>query len=77
MYGPDVVLVIELESLTWNTANWTQGIDNTVPLRGARVGQLLKQRQEDIDAEIQILHESRDANNHYFDQAANLRAEDL
>jgi len=74
MFGQYAVLPIELENLTWNTANWSQGIDDTASLIAARARQLERQR-EDIDAAIQNLKESRDANKQYFDQVANLRAE--
>jgi hypothetical protein len=40
MFGQDAVLPIELENLTWNTANWIQGIDDTALLRAARARQL-------------------------------------
>jgi hypothetical protein len=76
MFVQDAVLLIELENLTWNTANWIQGIDNTASLITARARQL-ERRREDIDVAIQNLKESRDANKRYFDQAANLQAEDL
>jgi hypothetical protein len=76
MFGQDAVLPIELENLTWNNANWIQGIDDTASLIAARARQL-ERRREDIDVAIQNLKESRDANKRYFDQAANLRAEDL
>ena len=76
MFGQDAVLPIELENLTWNTANWIQGIDDTASLIAARARQL-ERRREDIDVAIQNLKESGDANKRYFDQAANLRAEDL
>jgi hypothetical protein len=76
MFGQHAVLPIELENLIWNTGNWIQGIDDTVSLIAARARQL-EQRQEDIDVAIQNLKESRDANKRYFDQAANLWAEDL
>jgi hypothetical protein len=76
MFGQDAVLPIELENLTCNTANWIQGIDDMASLIAARARQL-ERRPEDIDVAIQNLKESRDANKRYFDQAANLRAEDL
>jgi hypothetical protein len=40
MFGKDAVLPIELENLTWNTANWIQGIDDTASLIAARSRQL-------------------------------------
>jgi len=76
MFGQDAVLPIQLEKFTWNTAHWMQGIDDKASLIAARGRQLERQR-EDIDVAIQHLNESRDANNHYFEQAANIRAEDL
>jgi hypothetical protein len=76
MFGQDAVLLIELENLTWNTANWIQGIDDRALLIAARARQLEWQR-EDINVAIQNTKESRDANKHYFNQAANLLAEDL
>ena len=76
MFGQDAVLPIELENVTWNTTNWIQGIDDTASLVAARARQL-ERRREDIDVAIQNLKESRDANKCHFDQAANLRAEDL
>jgi len=71
IFGQDAVLPIELKNLTWNTANWIQGIDDTALLIAARARQL-ERRREDIDVAIQKLKESRDANKRYFDQAANL-----
>ena len=73
MFGQDAVLLIELENLTWNTANWIQGIDETASLIAARA-RLLERRREDIVVAIQTVKESRDANKCYFDQAANVRA---
>jgi hypothetical protein len=75
MFGQDAVLPIELENLTLNTANWIQGIDDKASLIVARASQL-DRRREDIDVARQNLKESRDANKRYFNQAANLRAED-
>jgi len=76
MFGHDAVLPIELENLSWNTANWVQGIDDTASLIAARARQL-ERRREDIDVAIQNPEELRDANKGYFDQAANLGTEDL
>jgi hypothetical protein len=36
MFCQDVVLLIELKNLTWNTAKWIQEINNTALLRSAR-----------------------------------------
>lgn len=71
MFGQDVVLPIEQENLTQNTANWIQGINDTASLIAARAGQLERQ-QEDIDIVIHDLKESRDVNKRYINQAANL-----
>jgi len=76
MFGKDAVLPIELENFTWNTANWIQGICDTASMIAARARQL-EPRREAIDVAIQNLKELRYANKHYFDQAANIRAEDL
>jgi len=76
MFGQDAVLPIEVENLTWNTANSIQGSDDKASLIAARARQLAR-RREDIDVAIQNLKESRDANKGYFHQAANLRAGDL
>jgi len=40
MFGQDAALLMELGSLTWNTANWTQGINDKVSLLAARSRQL-------------------------------------
>jgi hypothetical protein len=40
MLVQDALLPIELENLTWNTANWIQGIDDTTSLIAARARQL-------------------------------------
>jgi len=69
------VLKIELENLTWNTVNWNKGINVTASLIAASASKLEWWR-EDIDAAVQNLKKSRDANNHYFKQAANLQPED-
>ena len=61
MFGHDAVLLTELETISWNTANWTRGIDDTVSLLAARARQL-ERRREDFDPAIQILKVSRDAN---------------
>jgi len=76
MFGQDAVLPIELDNLTSNTANWIQGIDDTASLIAARARHL-ERRREDIDVARHNLQESRDANKRYYDQAVNLRAEDL
>jgi len=76
MFGQDAVLPIELVNLTWNTANWIQGIDDTASLIAA-IARQLERRREDIYVAIQNLKESSDANKRYFDQAANLPVEDL
>ena len=39
IFGQVAVLLIELENLTCNTANWNQGIDNTSSLIAARARQ--------------------------------------
>jgi len=61
MFGQDALLSIHLQWLTWNTANWIQGINNRVPLPAASAVQP-KQWWEDINAAIQNLQESREAN---------------
>jgi len=61
MFGRDAILPIELDNLTWNTANWTQGIDYMESLQAARAWQP-EWWQEDINTAIQNLKESRDAN---------------
>jgi len=40
MFSQDAGLPIELEKLTWNTANWSQGINDTASLIVARARQL-------------------------------------
>jgi hypothetical protein len=40
MFGQDVVLLKELENVTWSTANWMQGIDNAAPWIADRARQL-------------------------------------
>jgi hypothetical protein len=69
------VHLIELENVTLNTASGLQGIDNTPSLIAAGARQL-ERRREDIDVAMQNLKVSRNANNHCFNQAANLRTED-
>jgi hypothetical protein len=76
MFGQDVVLPIERENLTWDTAYWIEGINYMASLIAARVRQL-ERRGEDLDVAIQSLKESRDANSRYFDRVSNLRADDL
>jgi len=76
MFGHDAVLTIELENFKCNAANQTPEIDDTASLFPATARQLEGQ-QEDLDVAIQNLLESRGANKRCFDQAANLRAEDL
>jgi len=76
MFGQDAVLPIELENISWNTANWMQGIDDNASLIAARAKQL-ERRREDIDVAVQNQQQSRDDNKHYFDRAANHQAEDL
>jgi len=76
MCSQNAVLPIEPENLTWNTTNWTQGIDDTPSQIVARAWQLEWWRG-DIDATIPNLKVSSDAKNHYFDLAASLWAEHL
>ena len=76
MGGQDVVLPIELENLTWNTTNWTQGIDDRGSHLSAGARQL-EQRREVIDAAMNNLNRSRDTNKCYFNRVATLCAEDL
>jgi len=75
MFGQDAVLPTLMENLTWNTTNWIQGIDDTASLITTRA-RLLEGWSKDIDVAIQNLKESRDANKHYFDEAADLHTED-
>jgi len=76
VFAQDAVLPIQPENLVWNTPNWIHGIDDTASLIAAKARQL-EQWREDIDAAIQNLMESRDANKCYFNQAGNLRAQDI
>jgi len=76
MFGQVAVLLVELENFTWNTANWSQGIDTTELLIVARASQL-EQSQEDNDTTIHNRNELRDANTCNFNQAANRRTGDL
>jgi hypothetical protein len=54
MFSQPAVLPIELENITWNTANWIQGIYDTASLivTGARQ---LERRIVEIDVAIQNL----------------------
>ena len=76
MFRQDAVHVIELENWAWNTANWTQGIDDTASLMVAKAKQW-ERRQEDIDAATEIRNESTCSNKQCFEQEANLQAEEL
>jgi len=60
MFGQDSVLLLEVENLKWNTANWSQGIDDTESLKAAKARQM-ERWWEDIDAAIQNLVEASDA----------------
>ena len=76
IFSQDALLLIELENITWNTANWIQRLDNTASLTVARARQLEQQR-EDVGVAIQNPKESRDANKRYLNEVANLPTEDL
>lgn len=61
IFTQDVVLPILVENLTWTTANWIQGINDTASHIAARA-RLLEPQREDIHDAVQNLNESRDAN---------------
>lgn len=54
MFGQDALLPIKLQNLTWNMADWIQGIEDTTSLIAASARQL-EQLPEDIDAAVQNL----------------------
>lgn len=76
MLGQAAVLLMELGNITQNTTKWTKGTDNTVSQLADR-GRQLKRWREDIKAAKYNPIESRDANERYFNQRANLKADDL
>jgi hypothetical protein len=76
IFGQDAALLIEVENVTWNTANWCQRINNTELLIAAIASQL-EQSQEHIGATIYNRKVSRDANTCNYNQATNCEAGDL
>jgi len=76
MFGQDAVLLTELENSTSNSTNRTQGIGDTASQIAPRVKEP-EPSWEHIDPGKHSVKQSKDANKCYFNQAADLQADDL
>jgi len=76
MFAQDALLPIERENIPMNTNNQIQGIEDTAWRIAAKARQLERWREQN-DATKHGLKQSRYANRCYFEQAANIHAQDI